>query len=172
MPSLAELLNSPSELQFEGKTYLLREPTLPECGLYQRWLESEARASAAAATELPEEDRRQLLRDTNQDIAAKVYAWGGEVCVKSLRTPDGVAKLFSIVCADQGLTFAMARQAVDKSLREIAAILLGAAAEDDPEKKAMLGQTLLRLGLPANFLSSSSSDSPTGPRAAPSASTP
>lgn len=158
MASLADLLNSITEFTHDGITYKLRQPTLLECGQYQRWLESEARASAAAATELPEEDRRNLLRDVNADIAAKLYAWGGEVCVKSLRTPDGIAKLMSIVC---GILVPDARAVVDKRLHEIAAILMASVMGDDPEKKAELRQLLLNLGLPPNFLNTPSSNSPT-----------
>jgi hypothetical protein len=174
MSSIADLLNSPTEFPHKGKTYLLREPTLVECGQYQRWLESEARASAAAATELPEQDRRNLLRDVNADIAAKIYAWGGEMCIRSLGTPEGIAKIMSIIGADQGLTYRIAREIVDADLLASARILRLAAdeAEDDPEKKAELGRLLKSKGLPANFLSTSSSDSPTTPSEDPATCSP
>lgn len=171
--SLADLLNAPSEFTYkkgeETRTVKMREPTLLESGQYQRWLESEARASAAAAIELPEEDRRQLLRDTNADIATKRFAWGGVECVKSLTTPDGIAKLMSIVCADQGVTFAIAREVVSGNLLEIARLLRVAEAEGetDPEKKALLAALLKSKGLPENFLSTSSSGSPTTPSEPP-----
>src|SRR5688500_2548579 len=105
MPTLAQIFNSPETFEFEGKTYTIREPTLLECATYTRWLESEARASAAAATDLPERDRRQLLRDVNADVAAKRFAWGGLACVESLSTAEGIGKLMSVVCADQGVTY-------------------------------------------------------------------
>jgi hypothetical protein len=162
--TLAELVNSPTDITFREVTYKLREPDLMERGRYQRWLEQEARASAAAATELQEEDRRNLLRDVNADVAAKRYAWGGEVCVESLRTPDGLAKLYAIVCESQGLTFEVAREMMDSHFAEIAAVLTAAnaAAEaGDEEAKKSLGLLLFRLGRPANFLSTSSSASPT-----------
>jgi hypothetical protein len=174
MSSIADLTNAPSVLVHDGKEYLLREPTLVECGMYQRELESEARASAAAATDLPEEDRRNLLRDVNADIASFRFAWGGEECVRSLRTPQGVAKLFSIVCKDQGLTYRVALDAVNANLLLIARLLRIAEeeGESDPEKKAQLAALLRSVGLPGNFLSNSSSGSPTTPSEAPPTSSP
>lgn len=164
MTSLADLLNSPTDITFRGVTYKLREPDLMERGRYQRWLEQEARASAAAATELTEEDRRNLLRDVNADIAAKVYAWGGEVCVKSLRTPDGVAKLYGIVCEGQGLTYELALEMMDAHFVQIADVLTAAneaAAAGDEEAKKSLGRLLNSMGLPAGYLNTSSSASAT-----------
>jgi hypothetical protein len=169
--TLAELVNAPTDITFRDVTYRLREPTLLERGRYQRWLEQEARASAAAATELQEEDRRNLLRDVNADIAAKRYAWGGEVCVESLRTPDGLAKLYAVVCDSQGLSFELAREMVDAHFTDIARVLTAAneAAEaGDEDAKKSLGLLLSRLGRPANFLSTSSSASPTSSAPKPS----
>lgn len=168
MPTLADLLNSPTELAHNDKVYKLRQPTLMECGQYQRWLEQEARAGAARATELSEDDRRNLLRDVQADIATQRYAWGGELCVRSLQAPTGIAKLMSIVCADQGLTERTAREVVEKRLTEIAALLVG-ELEADPSGNS-LGQLLRSLGLPANFFSTSSSPSPTSPTPATSGS--
>lgn len=169
---LATLLNTPVPFHFEGATYHLRQPTIDEAGEYQRQLEAEARASAGRAAELPEEDRRNLLRDVNKDIAAGEYSWNSEVCVKSLRTPEGVARLLAIVCKDQGVTYKLARKIVEKNLEEIAALLLAANAGADPEAKKLLGSYLKIRGLPENFLDSSSSDSATPPTAAPPTSTP
>lgn len=178
MTSLADLFNSPSELTHEGVTYRLREPTLEECGMYQRWLEAEARAGAARATELPEADRVLLLREAGRDVAKQVYAWGGEACVESLRTPNGLAKLMSIVCADQGVTHELARKICDARLLEIAALLLeleDADAGGDPAKKAELARLLRSIGRPPNYLARGSSSSPTStgrPPSTPSAGSP
>ena len=168
MPSLADIFNSATPIEFEGKTYKLRPPSLIEAGEYQRWLEAEARAGAGRATELPEADRRQLLRDVIADIAAGRYRYGGAISVESLRDPVNVARLMSIICADQGLTFAIAQRLCDQQLRECVAIV---AAEYESDPKAV-GQLLASLGLPQNFLSGSSSASPTSPSEPPPTSTP
>lgn len=166
--SLAALLNSPTEftveIDGEERTFSLRQPTLLEAGQYQRWLEQEARAGAARATELTDEDRRNLLRDVQADIAAQRYAWGGEECVRSLRSQTGVAKLMSIVC---GVNEHLARQAVEKNMLAIADLLVG-ELENDPTGKA-LGSLLRSVGLPTSFFHSSSSSSPTSPTAGTSA---
>lgn len=170
MASLADLLNSPSAFEFEDKTYQLRQPTVVECGLYQRWLESEARVSAAHATDLSDEDRRNLLRDVTADIAAQTYAWGGEVCVRSLRTPNGVAKMMAIICHDQGVTFEVAKRVCEKRLADIAALIQG-AVEEDPGGNA-LRRLLTSVGMPPDWFATSSSGSSTPPAPGPSASPP
>lgn len=167
MPTLNDLLNAPADLEFEGVTYSLRQPTLLEAFTYSRWLEQEARAGAARATELADEDRRNLLRDVQADIAAQRYAWGGELCVQSLSTPPGIAKLLSIVCAAQGLTAALALRVVEHRLREVAALLVG-ELEEDPSGNRLRG-LLASLGLSPNFFGSSSSASPTAPTGGTSA---
>lgn len=166
--TLADLFNAPTGLDFEGKTYRLRQPTLLEAAEYQRHLEAEARAGAARATELAEEDRRRLLRDVTADIAAGRYRYGGEVCVESLRSPENIARLLAIIARDQGMTLAVAQRLCDAKLRECVAIV---AAEHESDPKA-LAALLASLGLPPNFLSGSSSDSPTHPSAAPPTSSP
>lgn len=170
MATLADLLNAPSEFVYkdaDGKehTYQLREPTLMECGRYQRWLEQEARAGAARSTELSDDDRRNLLRDVAADVAAQVYAWGGEVCVKSLRTPTGIAKLLSIICEDQGVTFQDAQQMVQQRLYDIAA-LIGVLMEEDPSGKK-LEAVAAKLLLPQTFFSTSLSSCATPPTESP-----
>lgn len=168
MPDLAELFNAPEKLEFEGNTYLLREPTVVEAGEWSRWFQAEARASAARATELPEEDRRRLLRDVNADIAAQVYSWGSEACVVALRSPEGLARLMCIVCKEQGVTYPLALKICTARLHEIARVLLAAEQGDDPEKKALARQLLTSVGLPANFLSDSWSPSSTNTDPGPS----
>lgn len=170
MPSLADLLNSPTEIEFEGVTYHLRGGTLEEYGKYQRWLEQEARASASASVELPDADRRQLLRDVNADIAAQLYAWGGEVCVNSLMTPSGMGKLLSIVCGDQGVTWELGKRMCEAELLKYARLVLAIQDGDDAEKKAALATALASVGLSPNYLSAPSSASPTTPAAPPTSS--
>lgn len=170
MDSLANLFNSPTGIEFEGKTFRLRQPTLMECGEYQRQLESEARAGAARATELPDEDRRRLLRDVAADIAANRYRYGGEVCVESLRSPEGVARLMSIICREQGMTYDIALRLCDQKLRECVAIVAGELAADP--KSPAVAALLASLGLPPNFLKSASPDSSTCPSEAPPTSKP
>jgi hypothetical protein len=170
--TLADIFNSPETFEYEGTTYTLREPTLPECGEYQKWLEAEARASAAASTELPERDRRRLLSDVIAEIAAKRYAWGGLACVESLSTAEGIGKLMSIVCRDQGVTYALGVKIATARLWDIARMLLATEQGDDPEKKEMVRQLLRSVGRPQNFLSDSSSGSSTPTTAGPPPSTP
>lgn len=141
--TLADLLAAPTEYSVGGLVLKLREPTLLECAQYQRWLEQEARAGAARATELPEDDRRRLLADVQADIAAKRYAWGGEVCTRSLGTRDGVARLLSII---NGVDYDTALAAVGDRHDEIARVMFGVLEETDQGK--VLAAALKTSGLP------------------------
>jgi hypothetical protein len=147
--SLADLLNAPTEIELDGKVWKLREPTLLEQATFQRHLETRAREAAGRATDIPDEDRRQLLRDVNADIAAGVYDFGGPVCVQALQTPTGLAKLIHIILRDQGCNEDIARKLVDRQLKEIVATLVGDRL-DDEEKKRLL----VNLGLPPTWSSS------------------
>lgn len=157
--NLTDILNAPTELEFEGRVYKLRQPTLMEQAVFARWLEQRARDAAGRAVELTEDDRRQLLRDVNADIASGVYDWGGEACVRSLRSPSGLAKLLAVILADQGVTEATAAKILDRSMREIAAVVVSKVTDDPNSLRA----TLATLGLPADFLGSYSSPSRTRP---------
>ncbi|VTT98940.1 unnamed protein product [Gemmataceae bacterium] len=153
--NVADLLNAPTEVTLGDKVYKLREPTLMEQATYARWLEQRARESAARAVDLPDEDRRQLLRDVAQDISAGVYDWAGPACVKALQTPTGLSKLLAVLLADQGVTDAIAREILDKWLSEVIAVVL--RNDYDPKDLAPL---LMKLGLPPDFLSKFSATRP------------
>jgi hypothetical protein len=174
MDSFGNLFNSPTGIEFEGKTYKLRQASAIECGEYQRHLEQEARATIRRDTSLSEDERREQLADVNADIAAKRYRYGGIVAVKSLRTVEGVAKLISIICADQGMTEAIALRFCNEKLREtIAAIKIAEAEESqDPKELAAIPTMLASLGLPLTFLSSGLSGSVTHPSEPPPTSQP
>ena len=166
--TLADMLNSPSEIKYDGKTYLLRQPTLLEQGTFQRYLEQRA---YDAIERRDYQDARQQDRDRNalnRDVAAGVYEWGGEVCCQSLQTQTGIAKLLNILLRDQGVTEELARKIVDRQVKEIAAVLASKAVSDP---KA-LGQILSSLGLPENFLSTVSSAPPSSTESITSAASP
>jgi hypothetical protein len=156
--TLSELLNAPTEITMDGVVYKLRQPTLLEQATFERWLEQRAREAAARSVDLPDEDRRQLLRDVNADIAAGVYSFGGPACVTSLGTPAGLVKLISIILACPEAT---AQKLVDKQLEEIVACIL-AGGDHDPK---LMAAVLAKVGLPPDFLSRSS---PTPPSTTPS----
>jgi hypothetical protein len=159
--SLADIANSPTTIEFEGKTYFLREPDIVQCGEYTRHLESEARAAVSRAVELPESERDRLMRGVIADIAAKEYKYGGEIATKSLRTVDGIAQLLSIICRDQGMTFDIAKRYANSRLSEIIAVMATTAAETDPKVRAQLPDILASLKLAPTFLATLLKSSPT-----------
>lgn len=152
--TLADILNSPTEITHKGVTYQLREPTLMERGQFQRWLESNARAAAGRATELTPDEQRQLIRDVNTDIAVGTFAFGGAACVAALQTPDGIAKMYGLVL---GVSAELAAEIVGAQQAECVAALLGAMDGGTEEEGKGIRQALVSLGLPSDFLSPSSS---------------
>lgn len=174
MHAIDDLLNSETGIEFEGKIYKLRQASAVECGQYAKCIQSEARAGIINDTALTEEERRLQLRDLNADIAAKRYRYGGEVCVLSLRTVEGIARMISIIGEDQGLTYDIALRFCELKFREIIAAIKVAEAEEsgDPKELAALPALIASLGLPPTFLSSGLSDSAIPPSEAPPISTP
>ena len=158
--TIADMLNTPTELSFEGKTYRLRHPNQDEQGEYVRWLEQLAYDGISRRTYQDEASLLKSLRVHDQDLAAGVYDWGGEVCVRRIMTTKGLAKLVAIICRDQRMTLEIAERLVEKESRKIAAILASKVTSDPNSLRAVLAT----LGLPADFFSS---DSATRPSAAP-----
>lgn len=139
--TLADLLGTPTELEFKGKAYKLRPPTLGEQAQFQRWLESRAREAAGRAVDIPEQLQAKLLREVNDAIAVGEYEWGGEVCARALNTPLGIAKLLSIILAADAVTLPMAEEMVASELAKIVEILRSKAA-DDPKAEAAIRHAL------------------------------
>jgi hypothetical protein len=161
--SLADLLGTPSEIEFEGKTYKLREPTNFEQARFTKWLHDRARNDAAQA-DGPDGFADRYLAVVNRNITTCVYEWGGEASVAAILTPAGMTKLLAVIIGadDPDFTEETAARMSDRKLKEAAAKILGEARTDP---KAM-GQLLSFLGLPPDFLNTtSSSPSPTPPSA-------
>jgi hypothetical protein len=159
MPTLADFFNAPTELPLKDaagnvvRTFKVRQPDQLEQGQYQRWLEQRAYDGIERRTY---QDPTQQAADRaalNRDIAAGLFEYGGPVCCQALGTPGGIAKLLTIICADQGLSPDDAATLVDQQVREIAAVLWE-RGNDDPKALAAI---LKRLGLPKNYFSNSSS---------------
>ena len=94
MATLADLLSTPSELEYGGRTYLLGPPDLLAQGRFQEWLIRTAREGVEAEKQyMGAEWADQEHTKITQARAARVYAWGGPVCMKALQTPEGGRKL-------------------------------------------------------------------------------
>lgn len=151
MPTLADVLNAPTELEFEGTVYHLRQPTLMEQATYQRWLEKQATAAAGRMVDLSDAQQQKVLEGVAAKIGLGVYEFGGEFCMASLQTQSGLAKLVSIVLADQGVDEAKARLMLLGQLKEIAFSFVSKLTTDPKE----LAAALVALGLPPDYSSSS-----------------
>lgn len=169
-PTLADLFGVPTEIEFEGKTYPLRQANLLEQAKFGRWLERRALEAAARATDLPEDVQERLFRAVTRDIAAGVYEMNSAAGAEALATPVGRAKLLHLILSSEHpeVTEEVAARMLDREQRKIAAILATGGDPDDPKA----GAVLAGLGLPSNFLSASSATPPSASPATRSAGSP
>lgn len=156
---LADLLGSVSELEHKGKTYRVRPPTQEEEGLFSRRLERRERENAARAVELDEADQAKLLAAAGRHAAIGTYEWGSDDYVEALSKPTGMAYMLYLVMRSEnpeaGVTERLCREIVELNIRQVAALILAKDEPDPAKKKAILES----VGLPANFLDSSSGTS-------------
>lgn len=147
--TLAEMLNAAAELEFEGKTYRLRKPTLLEEGEFQVYLEQCASDSIERREWKDPDDKLAAQNLVTRDCAEGYYESGGEGYVRAVSNPRRLPRLLAIICRDQGMTPQIAERLVQTEMKKIAAILIS-KVHDDPKS---LGAVLATLGLPADYLS-------------------
>ncbi len=153
---LTTLFNVGEEIgPFDGKTYTLRQPIILEELEYSKYLRSRA-TKFAEETGKTQEHKDRLVLAVGDRAAAGVYDWGGEVWAKSIQSADGLAKLLSIIMADQGVTEQSAKKLVTAAQARIVATLLARLPDADPKALAQVEADLIRLGLPSDFLSDNS----------------
>lgn len=163
--TLRDLFNSPTEFVLDGETFRVRQPNQLEQGQYQAWLEQLAFDAINRRTYQSDAEKLACLRMHDQDCAAGVYEWGGEVATRRVQTPKGLAKLLAVICRDEGLTDKKAEKLVEAETAKLAAVLVSRITQDPKALEAALAT----LGLPSDFFSSNSA---TPPSATPDASKP
>ncbi len=135
--------------------------------MFQRYLEQKALESIERTRyEDPSMKERQFQLH-HQDCALGTYESGGVVYAKAVLMPSGTAQLLSIICRDQGITPAIARELVGHNLRAVAAVLIS-KVHSDPK---VLAAALATLGLPGDYFSTNSptphSEAPKTPKQSP-----
>jgi peptidoglycan hydrolase-like protein with peptidoglycan-binding domain len=161
--TLADVLNSPTEKEFEGNKYKLRQMTVMEEGEFQRWMEQLAYDAIERRTYQDPTQQERDRKNLNNDIAAGVYEWGQELAVRRFQSVKGLSKILYFVCRDQGLDEEAAQRWAMEEVKKLAAILVQrATGTDDPKD---LRVVCLSLGLPPDFLSSSLTHPSTAPSA-------
>ena len=149
MSTLSALFNAPIELELEGKTYKLRQPTQVERGEYEAWMEKRALDAILRQTGAPQDVVDRQLNSLTRDKVRGVYAWGGEVCCETVVSQDGLAKLLSIVLRDQGVTLETARLIAEQEHKRVVYSLFPQET-DDQKKVAAAVATLLGLAGPTS----------------------
>jgi hypothetical protein len=157
MNTLADFLNSPREIDFEGVVWKLRQPTLDEEGMFQVYLEQEEYNAIERRTYQAEDQKDRDRKRLNESCAIGDYEYGSALAVEAMSRPKGIAKMVEIVCRDQGMTLAIARRLVAHKLKEIALAFASKLEGMDPN---LLGEIALRLGLPGQVFSSGSAPPP------------
>lgn len=83
----------------DGRTLSIRHLTLKGMSEYENRLQNRAiRKLAEQRGAIPDDTFDKLFGDLMDRVAAGAYAFGGEVCSRSLATVQGVADLTSILC--------------------------------------------------------------------------
>jgi hypothetical protein len=166
--TLKDLLNAPTEIEFEGVAYKLRQPNLTELGEFQAWLEQRHRESAGrSAVDMPDGVHEKLLRWAQRDITAGYFAFGAQGFAEALEGPLGTARLTYLILRTEGypVTPELVDRMIHEKMKEVAAVV-ATAEEEDPN---VFRTVLALLGL-SGLLSSrgGSSPSPTPPSTSPS----
>lgn len=162
---LATLLNACSEIEFEGKAYRLRQPTLLEEAEFQRYLEQAAHDSIERRTYAEPEQREKAHNSLTRDCAEGYYEAGSEGYVRAVSNPKRLPRLIAIICREQGMTPAIAERMVAAEMKKIAAALVSRSTSDPNLIRAVLAT----LGLPEDWQSSLSQTHPSASGSTPSA---
>jgi hypothetical protein len=131
MPTLSDFLNTPRDVELEGKTWKLRQPVLDEEAMFQRWLEAEAYRAIEKRSYRSEGQREEDLDSLDEAVRAGAYEYSGELALQAMGQVKGVARMVAIICRDQGMTEAIARKMVEKRFRDIEAILASKVLKAD-----------------------------------------
>lgn len=92
-----KVLGMGSEIEFEGKTWRMAPFTYEIQALYSAWLKKRAVMGVKEQRAyLSDEEYNAKMDKVDQNIAAGVYGFGGEVCVKSSQSMDGLKELLYI----------------------------------------------------------------------------
>jgi hypothetical protein len=140
--TLADFINSPHEIEYEGKTYHLKELSIGGKARFQRFLERRAREDAArSAEDMPADVAELYMAGCRRDIAAGAYEWGTVACFQALQqSPE--AQRYAIY-----LTLSECHPEVDEELagkiwakrqQEIRQLLIKQAEAGNPKLLAAL----------------------------------
>lgn len=97
------LFNLPTEFEFEGKKYPIKELTFEQQARYSKWLRERARAAATVNPDsgVPVEVQQALYSAFLTDAAGGVYDYGGPACIKSMSSQSGMAyALYLMISAE------------------------------------------------------------------------
>ncbi|MBA4191314.1 MAG: hypothetical protein C0467_25305 [Planctomycetaceae bacterium] len=159
--TLSDVLNAPTELEFEGTTYRLRQPNQMERGEYEQWVKKRS-FDEIERREYKDEARRDRAHNLLvQDISAGVYDFDGVVVTKSFKDDNCFGKLLSIVLRDQGVTHEIGRRMMATARKQVM-FAVTRRVFTDPKDWSLVAQLLELPGVPdspAHESKSSSSSS-------------
>lgn len=95
-----KLLGMGAEIEFEGKQWRMASLTYELQAKFVAWLKRRAVDAVREQKSYLDPDEYAAKMDkVDQNIAAGVYGFGGEVCVKSSKSIDGLKELVRIALA-------------------------------------------------------------------------
>lgn len=140
--SLADLLNTPSEVEFDAgagdgiKTYRVGKLTKGQEARFARWLEKRVRDDAARAlAEMPAAQSEQYASGARRDIAAGLYGWGTPACVHALQTREGQIYAIYLALSDNNpeIDLEAAERLYEHKQKETLDLLAAKVEEGDPK---------------------------------------
>jgi hypothetical protein len=171
-PTLADLLATPKQVSYKGKTYHLSEMTIEHRAKFSRWLERRARDEAArAAMELPEEAGERYMRVIVREIASGAFEWGSLASVQALLGHKGAAYALTLRLSEQHpeVDEEFAEEIVLGMLAERVSAFTAGLESADPKARAAAEALLKAFGLkpPSSAAPPSNSAEPPNPDSAP-----
>jgi hypothetical protein len=133
MGETADALGLGPTFEFEGTTYTLSPWTYAVQAQFERYLEAQA-VAAVKRMDLPDDERRDLLKDVYRDIAAGSYSFGSELVAQALRSLKHLKHLFLLALKvhHPGVTKDLVERMFERQLEELLQKMTSANADPTP----------------------------------------
>jgi len=120
MGTTADALGLGPQFEFEGTTYTLAPWTYAVQAKFERYLEDQA-VQAVKRMSLPEDERRDLIKEVYRDIAAGSYSFGSELVAQALRSLKHLKHLFFLALQvnHPGVTKDLVEKMFEQQLEEL-----------------------------------------------------
>lgn len=131
-----QVLGMGTEIEFEGRTYRMAPLTFELQAKYVAWLKRQAvEAIRQQRSYLTEEEYDKKMDRVDRNIAAGVYGFGSDLCIQSVKGPDGLKELVRLTLGKNHpeVDHEFVDRLFETKVKEAAAALQRANADPLPE---------------------------------------